>query len=132
MAIVCSDQNLNLLKSKDHSTTDEFVKKTLSAGLLPSIQKPTRVTKNSSTLIDNIYIRLLKNNDYKPGVIVDDISDHFPCFVSITNDGETLETDYQLVKSRKLNDDKMLKINQDLLFHDWSELYHLSSDVSLR
>ena len=50
---------------------------TLSCKLL--IDKLTRITKHSATLIDHIY-----TNDVKfsivPGIIIDDLSDHLPIF----------------------------------------------------
>ena len=50
------DQNLDFLKSTTHNFTHNFLDVTLNNGLLPSITRPTRVTQQSATLIDNIYI----------------------------------------------------------------------------
>ena len=49
---------------------------------LQHITKPTRITPSSSTLIDHIYTTLPL---YKvtPGVLINDLSDHLPIFVSI-------------------------------------------------
>ena len=46
----------------------------VSAGYLPRISLPTRVTDHSATLIDNIFSTVL--DDSKSGVIIDNISDH--------------------------------------------------------
>ena len=126
LTVVCSDQNLNLLKSNLHGTTKNFIKKTLDMGLIPAISKPTRVTKTSSTLIDNMYVRLQRKSDCHPSVIVDDISDHFPCFVSITNEMMLNVEPLHVIKSRKLTDDKLLKINHELLWNDWNSVYKLN------
>ena len=50
-----------------------------SLGLFPLITKPTGITSHSATLIDNIFTDI---HDYAhmSGVIVCDISDHFPVF----------------------------------------------------
>ena len=48
----------------------------LSDGLIPSAILPTRITQDSSTLIDNIYIS--KQIDYINKILIDDLSDHFP------------------------------------------------------
>lgn len=53
--------------------------------LFPLIHKPTRVTKTSATLIDNILTNSLIYQN-KSGVLLTDISDHFPIFhFSITS-----------------------------------------------
>ena len=46
----------------------------VSAGYLPRISLPTRVTDHSATLIDNIFSTVL--DDSKSGEIINNISDH--------------------------------------------------------
>ena len=50
----------------------------------PVILRPTRITNNSCTLIDNIFFNnpLITNS----GLIICDISDHLPIFVSLSFD----------------------------------------------
>ena len=50
------DHNLDLLKHKSHSPTLRFIEKNLDLDMIPCITKPTRITKSSATLIDNIFI----------------------------------------------------------------------------
>ena len=67
------DFNIDLLKSEDHPMTNDFVNLILSHNLLPLIYKPTRITVDSCTLIDNI----LTNNWTRcvdSSVIISDIS----------------------------------------------------------
>ena len=47
---------------------------------MPVINKPTRVTKNTATAIDHIFINSVTTNKFKTGIIKSDISDHFPIF----------------------------------------------------
>ena len=75
------NQNLDLLKTNVHSTTSEFLTQVLNAGLVSCISKPTRITHKSSTLIDNIYVKLPTIMPNKSYVIVDGMSDHYPCLV---------------------------------------------------
>ena len=49
------DYNLNLINAENHEPTQEFTDLMYSHALFPSITKPTRVTINSATLIDNIF-----------------------------------------------------------------------------
>ena len=47
--------------------------------LYPLIDKPTRVTESSATLIDNIFTNELRHN-LTCGILFNDISDHLPIF----------------------------------------------------
>ena len=55
------------------------------SSLFPCITRPTRVTKNTSTLIDNIFVSAKLHDKIKSCVILHDISDHFPSFVIVEN-----------------------------------------------
>ena len=75
------DYNINLLNSENHTQTGEFVDLMSSYAFIPLIVRPTRITANSATLIDNIFTNNLENlNDSLNGVLITDISDHFPIF----------------------------------------------------
>ena len=55
----------------------------LSYGFLPTITLPTRISENSATLIDNIFINFHNSQiNYVSGTLILDISDHFPSFFS--------------------------------------------------
>ena len=52
-----------------------------SCGLYPLINKPTRVTLDTATIIDNIYTNNI-DISYSGILIEDDISDHLPVFTT--------------------------------------------------
>ena len=47
--------NVDLLKYSCHDTTSNFIDQLYSYGLHPLMIKPTRITKESATIIDNIF-----------------------------------------------------------------------------
>ena len=49
------DFNLDLLRYADHEPTQEFVDCLFSHMFVPLIDRPTRITAHSATLIDNIF-----------------------------------------------------------------------------
>jgi hypothetical protein len=53
------DYNIDLLKTETHSPTSEFNDTNVIHSLFPSINKPTRVTPTSATIIDNIFTNYL-------------------------------------------------------------------------
>ena len=81
--IIGTDQNLDYLKINQHPNTAKFLELNLSSNLMPTVVKPTRVTHTTATLIDNIYLSSRLCTTSTSRIIVSDISDHFPCLVSI-------------------------------------------------
>ena len=77
------DHNLDLLKSTKHAPMDRFILANLLLGLVPTITRPTRIMRNTATLIDNIFISQTWLENFECGILVDDMSDHLPSIVSI-------------------------------------------------
>ena len=48
--------------------------------LIPTVNKPTRVTWNTASAIDHIITNLVINAEFKTGIVKTDISSHFPIF----------------------------------------------------
>ena len=46
--------------------------------MIPTINKPTRVTKHTATAIGNMITNCILNNDFKSAIVKTDLSDHFP------------------------------------------------------
>ena len=54
-----------------------FIELNLDNNLIPSITRPTRITKSSATLIDNIIVGK-QFQEYEANIGISDISDHLP------------------------------------------------------
>ena len=70
--------------------------------IYPLINRPTRITANSATLIDNIFINNI-HLDCVRGILISDLSDHLPVFQifpSISTPG-TKQDGYQEKSSNK-------------------------------
>ena len=91
------DYNLDLLNHNTHSLTEEFLELNFSNYMLPTCTKPTRIFNESATLIDNIYTNIDHQGSIMKGIIISDISDHFPIIYS-----------YETSKNRAKQDDKLL------------------------
>ena len=76
------DFNIDLL-NKDCNNSASFLNTMYSLSLLPIISKPTRITDNSATLINNFFINEPCN--FESGILISDISDHFPNFFNRKN-----------------------------------------------
>ena len=74
--------NIDLLNSESHDLTNEFVDLVYCNEFLPLSSRPTRITSTSATLIDNIFTNNRDDlNCSLNGILVADISDHFPIFM---------------------------------------------------
>ena len=71
------DFNLDLLKHDTHDATNQFIEIMYNNSLLPVINRPTRVTCNTATLIYNIFTNNINNDHSISGIYPTDISDHF-------------------------------------------------------
>ena len=83
ICLICGDLNINTINTK-HKPTVDFLDTMLSENFIPQITLPTRITENSSTLIDHILLKYDKNSineNVKSGNIYNDISDHLPNFI---------------------------------------------------
>ena len=47
---------------------------------MPLSTKPTRITKSTATLIDNIFTNNANKTGHQTGILLNDISDHLPIF----------------------------------------------------
>ena len=76
------DYNITLLNVDSHSLTADFNDTIYRYGLVTSITWPTRVTETSATLIDNIFTnKSIGWGESMYGILVSDISDHYPFLV---------------------------------------------------
>ena len=89
--LICGDFNIDLLKYNEHKGTQEFLHIMFNKGLHPIISKPSRITRFSSTLIDNIFTNNIDDTLYS-GLLISDVSDHLPIFSVCGNTFNTEKT----------------------------------------
>ena len=95
------DHNMDFLKSNKHESTQDFINQNLELGMLPTVTQPTRITKTSATLIDNIIVSMNYIGRYSCNVLIDNTSDHLPSILLLS--GVTAhKKEPVLIKSRDL------------------------------
>ena len=120
--VVGMDHNLDFLKSKNHSGTQNFITAMLDRLLFPCITRLTRVTTSTATLIDNIVVNSRVYDSQKSCVVVHDICDHFLSLI-IVKDVWIDKREPKKVLTRDLNDCKVSALNTGLATQNWSECY---------
>ena len=112
-SIVGLDHNLDFLKMHLHKPTERFYDLLLESNYLPTITRPTRICKNSATLIDNILISNRLQEAYKSGIILNDISDHLPS-ICLLREVKPGRRESKLIYSRDLSKKNLEKMNEKL------------------
>ena len=116
------DYNLDLMKHDKHPPTEQFLDLMYANSFIPIINRPTRVTMNTCTLIDNIFINNYDVKDQQlQGILKTDISDHFILFhINHQNCQNSTDNEYKLI--RIVNEARTMQYvsrNQNI---DWSSL----------
>ena len=75
----CGGFNINLLNYENNLVYQQFLTNIPLYSLLPTVIKPTRITDNTATLIDITFT--MSSIDIYFGILISDISDHFPIFL---------------------------------------------------
>ena len=96
--------------------------------LYPLIDRPSRITNHSFTIIDNIFTNAA-NYETSSGLLISDISDHLPVFAICKYPNLNRKTDKQFVKKRIINEITINSLINDLLEENW-ELVLNSADVN--
>ena len=125
---VMGDFNIDLCKTN----SSDFVNNIVTCGFSPTINKPTRVTSSSASLIDNI-ITNVSNIDSKvhievSGILVTDVSDHFPIFTNSSFQTKCLRN--EPIYIRNYADRNIQLFVSRIEGTDWCDVYQ-TKDTSL-
>ena len=75
------DLNVNFLCCHQNSFSQEFLEVIVATSFISINGRPTRITEQSTTLIDNILTNVYPLPE--AGIVLSDITDHFPVFSQI-------------------------------------------------
>ena len=84
--ILIGDFNVNLLDFEKNKRVQSFVNLMFQFGMIPTINKPTRVTRHTATVTDHVFTNTIMGNiEIKAATVKADISDHFPIIFATKN-----------------------------------------------
>ena len=116
------DFNLNCLNYNEDNNIRYFDHQVFELGFIPLIDNPTRVCKNSATIIDNILTNCVfeyNNNTLKKAIIKSDISDHFPIIFTFQTGKNQSKCQNLVYNKREFNKANKATFNQQLSFLHW-------------
>ena len=127
--IMAGDFNMNLLDFEQNKKVKNFLNIMFGHSMFPVINKPPRVTKNTATAIDHIFISSVTTTKFKTGIIKSDISDHFPIFFVAEYNIHIKKTKERFIFRRDLSDIFVEKFKYKLRTVSW-ESFTNSSDTN--
>ena len=121
MCYLMGDYYINLLTYSNHSLTSYFVDLMHSYSCISLINRPTRITGNSATLIDNICVNKSNLNSFQ-AILVTDISDDLP-IIYIDTKCPPINND-EFINRRNLSQRKKHAFRFGLANLSWEEICH--------
>ena len=119
------DYNINLLNYGKHAESTSFIDILYAHSFMSLINRPTRVAKDSATLIDNIFTNCYSNIDNTfQCLIYTDVTDHFP-IIHVDFGMKLLDTD-SVVTRRNVSYKNRQRFHQSISSIDWRSLYNES------
>ena len=120
--VLVGDFNINVLDFNESKMVQNFVNLMFRHGLIPTINKPTRVTRNTATAIDHIIINSVINAEFKTGTIKTDISNHFPIFFIFKCVVDSTEAREEFIYKRNYSSNSIETFKQKLREVNWNEV----------
>ena len=122
LCYILGDLNIDFLKHDEHRSTSTFLDVLYTYNVFPVISKPTRVTKNTATLIDHI----LTNNfdvstNHTQGIICSDISDHYAIF-HISEHQNASESEPNYVVNRDMRHQNIVRFSEEIEGINWDNV----------
>ena len=111
---ITGDFNVNTLTQPSCSLATQDFKNIFSSNFYsPLIQKPTRITEHSATLIDNIYCNVPElSSNSAAGILKVSISDHYAIFCILKY--ATIQDKTKIVKKRNFGEKILPHLLHDL------------------
>ena len=100
-------------------------------GAIPLINRATRVTISSATLIVNIFTNCVFHTSYKNGIIKNSISDYFAIFAAIKLSNEKTRNQKIKIKKGFYSEKNKESFKQDLQKINWEEVNILNCTNTL-
>ena len=123
---IAGDFNSNLLDHESNKKALDLLNIIYRNGMIPTINKPARVTKTMASVIDHILTNSFIDRNFKTAIFKSDVSDHFPiCFI-IPSTKLKIEKKTSFILKRIFNFEAINTIKQDLYKTDWKDIEALT------
>ena len=118
--ILSGDFNYDLFKTNFDNRTSHFYDTLSSLSYVPLITKPTRISNNTFSIIDNIFLSHPAN--CTSGILTFDVSDHLPIFL-LLNDFFLSKNNSKTITYRLINEQTLASLFNSFSTLDFSFIY---------
>ena len=119
---IAGDFNLNLLYHNENKKVQNFLNIIHQNDMLPTINKPTRVTRKSATAIDHIITNNYIESSFKTAIIKSDILDNFPICILFPSDTSSAENEILYQYKRIIDNERITVFSRKLFEYDWKDM----------
>ena len=120
--VLAGDFNINLLDFDTNKKVQNFVNLMFRFRTNPTINKPTRVTRQTASAIDHIITNSIMHTGFKSRIIKTDISDHFPIFFCYKYIAEKEDAKKEFICKRRFSDQSIEIFKIRLRDINWSKV----------
>ena len=125
---ISGDFNFDLLKFDLNDTINDFLSKFYDHNMFPLIDRPTRITSSSATLLDNIFCNCFTHK-IKSGVLISDLTDHYPIFQCTSSNLHFVRNKLPPDKSRLFNRNRLDCFTDSIKQINWDDILSFNSTV---
>ena len=122
--ILAGDFNVNLLDFEHNKKVQSFLNLIFCYSMIPTTNKPTRVTRNTATAIDHIITNCIVGcDDFKTGIIKADLTDHFPIVIALkSHEKNELKPNEQYIYKRYYRNNEIEYFKLRLHEINWDDI----------
>ena len=121
----CGDYNIDLIKSNTDKYSSDFLECMTANSFSPMITLPTRVTRNTATLIDNILTNTY--DEHHTGILTFSLSDHYMTLAISKSRQKTINSKKTTTK-RNFSEKNIANLITDLEKEDFSSINNSSNE----
>jgi calcineurin-like phosphoesterase family protein len=135
-AYLMGDFNVDVLKYKSCSYASSLIDLLFSLGFIQTVNRPTRCTDHSATLIDHIYTNNVHLTDISSYIFISHLSDHFPVITKLNESRKFSHP--QVIEQKNFSQNNVQNFTNMLLGQNWEHVlecndtqnaYNLFSDT---
>lgn len=120
--IVGTDQNFDYMKVGQNRNVSDLLDVFVTGGILPTILRPTRICQVSSTLIDNIYLKNERYDNFDSRIIIAHLSDHFPVLACMGQKSFHKKKEPLVFYHRPLQQERLQCLNNAIYSTNWNTI----------
>ena len=122
--IITGDLNINVLDYGSNKKVQHFLSSMFQYNMIPNINKPTRVTRNTGTAIDHIITNtVISDIQHRSSIIKTDILDHFPIVFALNTWEKSKPQDTaQFIFKRIYGEEQIELFKHELSQTEWNNI----------